>query len=142
MIGKHPVRLDDKNRIFVPAKLRDELGETFFVTIGVNGGHRCLTAYTSADWQELSNRYNALPLSSRSGAQSLIFMHAVCCTPDKQNRFTLSHFLLDYAGITSDAVMAGRAGQAEIWNAEEFRAFEEENMTPEKLLASLEAIGL
>ena len=142
MIGKHPVRLDDKKRIFVPAKLREELGETFYVTLGVNCGHRCLTAYTSKDWQELNERFNALPLSQRSGATSLIFMHAVCCTPDKQNRFSLSHFLLDYAGIQSDAMIAGRAGQAEIWDAEEFAAFEAENMTPEKLIASLEAIGL
>lgn len=142
MIGKYPARLDDKNRFFVPAKLREELGETFYVTLGVNCGHRCLTAYTSADWQELNNRYNALPLSQRSGATSLIFMNAVCCTPDRQNRFSLTRFLLDYAGITGDAMIVGRAGQAEIWGAAEFDAFEAENLTPEKLLSSLEAIGL
>lgn len=142
MIGKHPARLDDKNRFFVPAKLREELGGTFYVTLGVNCGHKCLTAYTAEDWQELNNRYNALPLSQRSGATSLIFMNAVCCTPDKQFRFSLSKFLLDYAGISEEAMIVGRAGQAEIWSASEFEAFEIENMTPEKLLSSLEAIGL
>jgi len=50
--------------------------------------------------------------------------------------------LLEYAGITRDVMIVGRAGQAEIWDAEEFRRFEAENLTPEKLLASLEAIGL
>ena len=44
MIGKYSARMDDKNRLFVPAKLRSELGEVFYVTIGVNGGHKCLTA--------------------------------------------------------------------------------------------------
>ena len=43
MIGKYPAKLDDKNRLFVPAKLRGELGSTFYVTIGSNCGHRCLT---------------------------------------------------------------------------------------------------
>lgn len=142
MIGKYPARLDDKNRLFVPAKLRMELGDDFFVTLGVNCGHRCLTVYTAEDWQTLSNNYNALPISHRGAATSLIFMNATECNPDKQFRFSLTQSLLDYAGIGRDVVIVGRAGQAEIWDAEEFNRFEIENLTPEKLLASLEAIGL
>ena len=142
MIGKFPAKLDDKNRLFVPAKLRAELGEDFFVTLGVNCGHRCLTVYTVNDWQTLSNNYNMLPISQRGAATSLIFMNATECEPDKQFRFSLTQHLIDYAGIRKDVVIVGRAGQAEIWDAEEFAAFEAENLTPEKLLASLEAIGL
>ena len=142
MIGKYPAKLDEKNRLFVPAKLRTELGEDFFVTLGVNCGHRCLTVYTSEDWDTLSKNYNTLPISQRSAATSLIFMNATECNPDKQFRFGLTQFLLDYAGISKDVMIVGRAGQAEIWDAAEFKAFEEENLTPEKLLASLEAIGL
>jgi len=142
MIGKFPAKLDDKNRLFVPAKLRGELGSDFFVTLGVNCGHRCLTVYTAADWETLSQNYNQLPISQRGAATSLIFMNAAECEPDKQFRFGLTQNLLDYAGIRRDVVIVGRAGQAEIWNAEEFAAFEAENLTPEKLLASLEAIGL
>ena len=142
MIGKHPARMDDKNRLIVPAKLRQELGETFYVTLGVNCGHRCLTAYTCQDWQTLCDHFNALPLSQRGDATSLIFMNAAECTPDKQFRFGLPPFLLRYAGIDRETVIVGRAGQAEIWAAEEFDSFEQENLTPEKLLASLEAIGL
>ena len=142
MIGKYPAKLDEKNRLFVPAKLRAELGEDFFVTLGVNCGHRCLTAYTAEDWATLSQNYNTLPISQRSAATSLIFMNATECNPDKQFRFGLTQFLLDYAGIGKDVMIVGRAGQAEIWDAAEFRQFEQENLTPEKLLASLEAIGL
>ena len=142
MIGKYPAKLDDKNRLFVPAKLRSELGEAFFVTLGVNCGHRCLTAYTAPDWQTLQDNYNALPISQRGAATSLIFINAAECTPDKQFRFMLTQNLLDYAGICRDVVIVGRAGQAEIWDAGEYAAFEAENLTPEKLLASLEAIGL
>ena len=142
MIGKYAARMDDKNRLVVPAKLRQELGELFYVTLGVNCGHRCLTVYTAAEWQRLSDNFNALSLSQRSGATSLIFMNAAECTPDKQFRVGLTQFLLNYAGIDREIMIVGRAGQAEIWDAEEFRRFEQENLSPEKLLASLEAIGL
>lgn len=142
MIGKFPAKLDDKNRLFVPAKLRGELGGDFFVTLGVNCGHRCLTVYTAADWQTLSENYNRLPISQKGAATSLIFINATQCEPDKQFRFSLTQNLLEYAGIRKDVVIVGRAGQAEIWDSEEFASFEGENLVPEKLLASLEAIGL
>ena len=142
MIGKYSAKLDDKGRLFVPAKLRSELGDTFFVTLGVNCGHRCLTVYTSDEWQRLSDNFNALSISQRAGATSLIFMNAAECAPDKQFRFSLTQFLLDYAGIDREVMIVGRAGQAELWDAREFEAFEAENLTPEKLRASLEAIGL
>lgn len=142
MIGKHAARMDDKNRLIVPAKLRPELGEQFYVTLGVNCGHRCLSVFTAQGWQTLSDNYNALPLSQRSGATSLIFMNAVECNPDKQFRFALSDFLMQYAGIDREVKIVGKAGQAEIWSADEYDRFEAENMDPEKLLASLEAIGL
>ncbi len=142
MIGKYPAKLDDKNRLFVPAKLREEFGEKFYITIGANCGHSCLTVYTEQDFRILSENYSALPLSQRSSTTSLIFMNANECTPDKQFRFSLTQFLLDYAGIGREVMVVGRAGQAEIWDAEEFDRFEKENLSPEKLLASLEAIGL
>ncbi len=142
MIGKYAAKLDDKNRLIVPAKLREELGGDFYVTLGVNCGHRCLTIYTASDWQTLSDNYNTLPISQKGAATSLIFMNAVECEPDKQFRFSLSQFLLSYAGIGKEVMIVGRAGQAEIWDLGEFDAFEAENLTPEKLLASLEAIGL
>ena len=142
MIGKYAAKMDDKNRLFVPAKLRMELGDDFYVTLGVNCGHRCLTVYTADEWQTLSDNFNALSLAQRSGATSLIFMNAVQCNPDKQFRFGLTQNLLDYAGIDREVMIVGRAGQAEIWDAAEFAAFETENLSPEKLLASLEAIGL
>ena len=142
MIGKYPAKMDDKGRLFVPAKLREELGEKFFVTYGFNGGHKCLTAYTQSDWNSMIENVNKLSITQRSGPASLIFINAVECTPDKQFRFGMSQNLMAYAGIERDVVIVGRAGQAEIWDAAEYETFENENLSPEKLLASLEAIGL
>ena len=142
MIGKYPAKLDDKNRLFVPAKLREELGSVFYVTYGFNGGRKCLTAYTENDWKVLTENFNQLSIAQRSGATSLIFINAAECSPDKQFRFGLTQNLLNYAGIEREVLIVGRAGQAEIWDAAEYEAFESENLSPEKLLASLEAIGL
>ena len=142
MIGKYPAKLDDKNRLFVPAKLREELGSVFYVTYGFNGGRKCLTAYTENDWKVLTENFNQLSIAQRSGATSLIFINAAECSPDKQFRFGLTQNLLNYAGIEREVLIVGRAGQAEIWDAAEYEAFENENLSPEKLLASLEAIGL
>ena len=142
MIGKYPAKLDEKNRLFVPAKLRSELGATFYVTIGVNCGHRCLTVYTEEGWQRLMDKYDQLPLAQKSGATSMLFVYATECNPDKQFRFTLTQGLMDYAGLSRDVVIVGRAGQAEIWDQAHFAAFEQEALTPEKLLAALEASGL
>lgn len=142
MIGKFPAKLDDKSRLIVPAKLREELGDTFYVTIGTNAGRRCLTIYPKVAWEALCTRYDALPLAQKSGTTSFLFSMAVECCPDKQFRFSLSSFLCQYAGICRDVVIAGRAGQAEIWDAGLYGEFEREMLTPEGLLASLEAIGI
>jgi len=142
MIGKYLAKMDDKNRLFVPAKLRAELGSTFYVTVGTNDGHRCLTVYTEEGWIRLNEKYDQLPLALKSGATTMLFSRAVECNPDKQFRFTLTQDLLDYAGIGRDVTIVGRAGQAEIWDQAQYAAFEQEVLTPEKLMASLEAIGL
>ena len=84
MIGKYPAKLDDKNRLFVPAKLRAELGQNFYVTIGVNCGHKCLTVYTEEGWKNLTEKYDQLPIAQKSGATSLLFIFGSECTPDKQ----------------------------------------------------------
>ena len=142
MIGRYPAKMDDKCRLFVPSKLREALGNDFYVTVGANGNHRCLTVYTAEDFHTLENNFNALNVHKRSGASTLIFAFANRCMPDKQFRFPITAEQVRYAGLGQEVMIVGRAGQAEIWDAQEFAAFEAENLTPEKLLASLEAIGL
>lgn len=142
MIGKYSAKVDEKGRLFVPARLRQELGDVFYVTIGANTGRRCLTAYTKEGWQRLNERYNALPISQQGGAAAMLFSNAVECTPDRQFRFLLTPNLYQYAGIDREVMIVGRASSAEIWDAAAYRAFEESLLTPENLLASLEAIGL
>ncbi len=142
MTGRYPAKMDDKGRLFVPAKLREALGGEFYVTIGANGSRRCLTVYTAEDFHTMEENFNNLPVGKRSGASTLLFAFANCCTPDKQFRFPITAEQMRYAGLGGEVMIVGRAGQAEIWNSEEYAAFELENLSPEKLLASLEEIGL
>ena len=65
MTGEYQHSLDSKGRLFIPAKLRDELGEVFFITISMD---RCLCAYSSESWQILSERVNAMPYVKPKGA--------------------------------------------------------------------------
>lgn len=142
MIGRYPAKMDDKSRLFVPAKLREALGNDFYVTVGANGNHKCLTIYTAEDFHAMESNFNALNVHKRSGASTLIFAFATRCMPDKQFRFPLSSEQVRYAELGQEVMIVGRAGQAEIWNIDEYRAFELENLSPAKLLASLEEIGL
>ena len=113
MIGKYPAKLDDKNRLFVPAKLREELGERFFVTLGTNGGHRCLTIYPADAWQRLTDNYNALSQSQRAKGPNVIFNNAIECTPDKQFRFALNGLLTKFAGIDREVADPWYSGDFE-----------------------------
>ena len=60
VIGQYQHNIDAKGRLFIPAKYREELGETFYVTIGLDG---CLSVYSDAKWAELTAKFDALPLS-------------------------------------------------------------------------------
>lgn len=142
MIGNFNAKVDEKGRLIVPAKLREELGDTFYVTVGVNEGHRCLYVFPKAAWAVLCQKYDALPIAQKSGANSLLFAFATECSPDKQFRFLLTPSLFDYAQITRDVVITGNAGQVQIWDAETFAQFQKDTMSPEKLLAALGAVGL
>ena len=61
MIGKYPAKLDEKNRLIVPAKLRGELGDEFYVTLGVNCRRSCLTVYKAEDWKKLESALHGDP---------------------------------------------------------------------------------
>ena len=68
MFGKYKHSVDEKGRLFVPSKLRDELGSTFYVTLGLD---HCLSVYTEAGWKAIVDKYNALPIvQARSRAAS------------------------------------------------------------------------
>ena len=100
MIGRYPAKMDDKCRLFVPSKLREALGSDFYVTVGANGNHRCLTVYTAEDFHTMEANFNALNVHKRSGASTLLFAFANRCVPDKQFRFPITAEQVRASGLT------------------------------------------
>ena len=129
--------IDPKGRLFVPAKLREELGSAFYVAKAPDA---CLTVYPEAEWQKVLDHCNALPASKARGMR-VFFANVVKCEPDKQGRFLLPESFRTYAGITQEAVFLGQAGRAEIWSAERYEAEEQKYLTPEALAAVMEELG-
>lgn len=137
MFGKYKHALDVKGRLFVPSKLREELGEAFYVTLGLD---HCLSVYTQAGWDGILEKYNALPISQQRKMRFL-FANACRCEPDKQGRFLLPAELRTYAGLSQDVTFIGQGGHAEIWDSAKYDALEQEQLTPENLLGIMEELG-
>lgn len=136
MVGKYRHNVDPKGRLFVPAKLREELGESFYVTLGLE---HCLSVYTEAGWQAIVDKYNALPMS-QARKMRFLFANAAKCEPDKQGRFLIPTELRDYAGLKDEVMFVGLAGHAEIWDSTTYDALEAETLTPEYMASVMEEL--
>ena len=112
MTGEYQHSLDSKGRLFMPAKLRDELGEVFFITISMD---RCLCAYSAESWKNLSERVSAMPYVKQRKMRPL-FAHAARCELDAQGRTLIPQNLREYAGLDKDVVINGNGSKVEIWD--------------------------
>ena len=137
MTGTYEHSIDAKGRLFIPAKLREELGVTFYLAMGVD---ECLAIYPQETWNRFTEKFASLPMS-QSAAMRPLFANASKCELDSQGRIVIPQQLRKYAGLEKDAVIIGVNDRAEIWSAETWNAREEEEMTPEKMKACLAALG-
>ena len=120
-------------------KLREELGETFYVTKGLDN---CLFAYAPEDWKELEAKLKALPLSKSRDLQRFFFSSAVECRCDSQGRILVPSNLREYAFLEKDLCITGVSNRAEIWDAERWRAYNGNlSENPDKIAKAMEDIG-
>lgn len=136
MTGEYRHSLDNKGRLFIPSKLRDELGEVFFVTISME---RCLCAYSEASWQQLSDKVSAMPYIKQRKMRPL-FAHAARCELDGQGRILLPQALRDYAGLEKNVTVVGCNNHAELWDSEGWSAVYALETSPENLAAVMEEL--
>lgn len=116
LLGEYEHTIDDKNRLTLPAKFREQLAEGVVVTRGMDG---CLYAYPAADWRErFQARVAGLdPLQPDSRKlQRHFFSGASEAELDKQGRIMIPAALLKYAGLSRDVVVAGVSDHLEIWD--------------------------
>lgn len=140
MTGQYQHTIDAKGRLFIPAKLREELGDTFYVTIA--GTDPCLAVYSEDGWQSLTEKLDSLPYSKAKKAIRTLCSNAARCEPDAQGRVLLPQKLRAYANLEKEVVVAGVSKRAEIWNADAWAALEAEEMEADSLAAVMEELGI
>lgn len=137
MIGQYRHHIDAKGRLFIPAKFREELGGTFFVTIGLDG---CLTVYSQAKWAVLTEKLDALPITQARKMRAL-FANAAACDPDGQGRILIPARLRAYARLEKEVVINGMNQCLELWNPERWAPIEESGLDPDNLADIMEELG-
>jgi mraZ protein len=136
MTGTYKHSLDSKGRVFVPAKLREELGETFYLTISTDS---CLCAYSAENWNSLSNRVAEMPLFKQRKIRPL-FAYAAKCELDSQGRVLIPQNLRDYAGLEKAVTVIGCNNHAELWDSESWDSSFEIEAMPQNVAKALEEL--
>ncbi|MCI0181781.1 MAG: division/cell wall cluster transcriptional repressor MraZ [Acidibacillus sp.] len=121
-MGEFQHALDDKGRITIPAKFRDELGTSFVVTRGLD---HCLFVYARKDWEVLESKLRAMPLSRADARQFMRFFFSGAAESelDKQGRVLLPGNLREYAHIARECVVIGVGARVEIWDLETWKTY-------------------
>jgi MraZ protein len=136
--GQYAHNIDAKGRLFIPAKLREELGGTFHVTIGQD---HCLAVFSDESWNA---KLEQLRPKSYSEVKSLrtVFAYAADCEPDAQGRILIPAKLRQYAGLEKEVIINGSFDRVEIWNAGRWAEMEEKDFSSGSLEAAMESMGL
>ena len=137
-VGSYSHSLDAKKRVFIPAKFREELGETFYITRKFDA---YLSVYTSEGWEAYLEKIEKLPESVAAEIQDFILGGAQKCTVDSSGRIIIDERLQKHARINKNVVFVGAGRQIRIW-AEELWEEREQTRDFEKMRAILGEYGL
>jgi MraZ protein len=120
--GTYTPRLDDKGRIFLPAKFRDELAEGVVIT---KGQERCLYVWPMAEFRRVTEAMSAAPVTQKTvrDYSRVFFASASDEVPDKQGRITIPQSLREYAGLTRACVVIGANTRVEVWDTAAWDAY-------------------
>ena len=123
-LGTHTPKLDEKGRIFLPAKFRDGLADGLVIT---RGQDRCLAIWPVADFVEQTQQLRNAPSSSKQvrDYQRMLASGASDETLDKQGRLTIPAPLRTYAGLDKDVVVVGAINRVEVWDAAAWQTYSE-----------------
>ncbi len=131
MTGEYQHSLDAKGRLFIPARLREELGSEFYVTLSMDN---CLCAYSAENWQVFTDKVNAMPFVKQNAMRPL-FAFASKCELDAQGRVLLPQTLRDRVGLVKNVTVLGANNHAEFWDSEQWNALRDREASPENIAA-------
>lgn len=126
LIGEYHHNIDEKGRLIIPAKFREEIGNSFVVTKGLDG---CLFVYSLVEWEKMVNKLKKLPFTKKDARTfSRFFLaSATVCEFDRQGRINLMNSLTLYAGLKKECAIIGVNDRLEIWDLEKFNNLMKEN---------------
>lgn len=121
--GEYAHSIDPKGRLIVPAKFREQLGDSFVVTKGLDG---CLFVYSNDEWSKIENKIHETPMTTKDARKFMRFFFAGAASLeiDKQGRILLPQNLREHASLEKDVILAGVSTRIEIWNKDKW---EEDN---------------
>ena len=121
-LGTHQPRLDEKGRLFLPAKYREELAGGVVIT---KGQERCLYLFPQEEFARITEALRTAPVTAKGVRDKtrVLFASASDEVPDKQGRITVPPGLRTYAGLTRDCVVIGANTRLEIWDAQAWEAY-------------------
>ena len=121
-IGEYHHTIDDKGRIIIPAKFREELGNEFIITRGIEN---CLFVYSLNNWHQITTKLNSLPFTKKDARNFVRFFMsgATNVELDKQGRVNVTSPLIQYANLQKDCVVIGTGDRLEIWSQESWDDF-------------------
>lgn len=141
-IGEHQHTVDSKGRLIIPSKFRDDLGEEFVITKGLDS---CLFVYPKDEWKILEDKLKALPLTNRDARAFIrfFFSGASECTLDKQGRVLIPANLREHSQLDKDAIIIGVATRLEIWGKEEWEAYnDDDNLSYDAIAEKMAELGI
>ena len=125
-LGTHTPRLDDKGRLILPAKFRDELANGVVIT---KGQEHCLYVWPAAEFRRQAEQLETTPVTHKAARAygRVFFASAHDEVPDKQGRVTIPAHLREYAGLDRDVVVIGASNRVEIWDQQAWGTYLESN---------------
>ena len=140
LIGEYEHSLDAKGRLIMPAKLREDIGEKFIITKGLDG---CLFAFSIAEWKIFEEKLRSLPISNKDARKfsRFFFAGAIDCEIDKQGRFLISSNLREFAELEKDVIIVGMDSRLEIWSKEKWIKFDED-ISADEIAEKMEMLGI
>ena len=140
LIGEYEHSLDAKGRLIMPSKFREDIGEKFIITKGLDG---CLFAFSTNEWKKFEEKLSTLPISNKDARifTRFFFAGAIDCELDKQGRFLISSSLREFAGFEKDVKIIGMNSRIEIWSKEKWQECED-NISADDIAEKMEMLGI
>ena len=142
LIGEYEHSLDAKGRLIMPAKLREDMGEKFIITKGLDG---CLFGFSQNEWTNFEEKLKTLPLTNKNARDFVRFFlsGAIECELDKQGRFLIASNLREYANMEKDVAIIGVGTRLEIWDREKWKAYNsDENISADEIAENMTMLGI